>query len=267
MSKTVSVKGTCQYVIKNGKSKGKKCGASCRDKFCFKHKEKTILNKKVYYSKHIKKETIYPKVLSMIDRGIIPNEEDYCVLLRKKQSECEIFIKKYYGILLFLGQMSEDQIISIRDRSVNKEAYKRARIDLYKKLPIVKDYLCNHEQNYNDFNFDNDFVEYFGEEFLLKNLMDQFTDKETGKVDIRKISEKQEEYVNTWCRKRPTYFKFTGSKKEANAFISNSKVVKEKLIDELKDLKKTIDLINETKIKLLEKSEDKKQNYELKPVF
>jgi hypothetical protein len=328
MSKTVSVKGACQYVFKNGKSKGKKCCTPCRGKYCFKHKETTLLKKKQYYSKNNRKEKVYPKVLGIIQKGRLPTE-DYNSLLFDKHTEIHGFINTYYGIQIFLKKMTEEQVINLRDRELNKDAYIKARILLYRTLPIVLkdkkrldeeerkkyeqihkkfhyedwDYIEKHKCGHNTEKSSDDdkmekelteirqkyeilkekykkkmeddeyFVNYFGESVLLQHLKNKFTNPETSEVNFEAIS-KNEEQFSSVIKKRITFKKFTGTRKQAEKFMKNFNENRSKLITELKDLRRTVDLINESKIKLLEVNENNKikkieqvKKYELKPIY
>jgi hypothetical protein len=234
---------TCQYKFKQGAKKGKKCGRTCRGRFCCDHKQK-----KIKYLKNYREKTKEKNFNTKLEKLKVKDSSN--VSLEKEQHKLKLYteelidlLKNYIGIIKFLGYD-----------------------DFYEKyLEIIKKHLCGKckcisiekliEENYDELVNDKEFIFYHkgkhepGTDEFNKRLY-EYIDSTYKCRDINREDNchkySMEYFECKYChpRNRVFFHEFTGDKKYALFKYNKNKKKINILNKKIKQQKEIIKLIN-----------------------
>lgn len=215
----------CQYTYKQGEKNGEKCGKTCRGKFCFMHKPKSLKkhnerNKKNYKQKIEKKrEEEMSELEKKINEMPIDKLPDFNVEDKRRKnlySELLYQQKKLIGINLFLDIDQKKEIEDMETRLFGKcKCVQLTKDDITKKQ--IKKFWKDKEASYY---CDND------EEAIDKILQLKYC----LKCDKYEVSECK--YCNRPIGKL-VYFPYDGSKEQAKKKLQSILKKKSRLIEKI----------------------------------
>lgn len=128
MTSKTAKKLTCAYVFKQGKKKGNKCGKGCRGKYCNDHKPTKIEYITNYHKEKKEEEDSHGlnKIRRNLREGKITDDHVYTIEYSNSYAEAKEALRKILGIQLFLGDITDDEIINKYDKKINNKLYKEA---------------------------------------------------------------------------------------------------------------------------------------------
>jgi hypothetical protein len=121
---------SCQYVFKQGKREGDKCGKPCRGDYCKDHNShKTAYNKKYYEKKNeVKAKSTFKEVLRKFKRMSITKLKSmahYDRNLKNANDDARVLIRRVLGIRYFLDpevyqELIDEKLKNQVVRNINK---------------------------------------------------------------------------------------------------------------------------------------------------
>lgn len=123
----------CKFVITRGVNKGKECGKSCRDSYCFEHKPKRLekrkeTNKKQYLNE--KKENIIKNISENSNEEL----QKIQLKLKSKEDDLNLILRKYHGVLCYINPGHQVPIRPKIKRKIESEEYINECKELYNEL-------------------------------------------------------------------------------------------------------------------------------------
>jgi len=122
MSKTV--KNKCQYKFIRGDKEGEICGAKCKNKYCFKHKQNNKEYKAQWYRN--KKQETFDKRLDKIKNikcvQDLPDINKEIIKLKHIECKASLLLKQLIGIRIALGY-NHDDFIARQTKHFNRRPY------------------------------------------------------------------------------------------------------------------------------------------------